>query len=574
MSGKKITSLPAYTSAQSADVLYAVTDASSKSIIAGNFVKTVPVSAAGSTTPRSLTARFAEVINVLDYGAVGDGVTDDATAVQAALNIIVTAGFGALYFPAGNYIIGTQVAISSSAQEIAIYGDGVEVTKLTVPSTNTTGALSLTFTDRTSQITVRDMSILADGKQLGTGLKITQPEGGNRHNRTVYLSHLEVKGIDTTEDCFITSIDLTGCWRPLLDAVIVGGPFGTGISDDWSNTSEQFFSTLGIDLDDCYSPALQNCYIWSAATGISSITTGAAEEEGFYMTNTKIVGVKTALDWQRTGREPELWIDNCHWNYRDAGLVFDGAKFISVKGCLSFNEDTTPEFGGTPADIHLKNTEKSIIEGNVFHFDGNPNTRIGVFVDSTTNADNVLIMNNIFSGTFADAVKVGAGATSVVIFGNLYPGTITDKIDDASAAAIVMDPDSASSWRIEGYGTGAARGPVLYLDRRSPSAAAADIAGAAVWRALNASGTLTELASIRVEIDDATNASEDATMTAFLVRAGSQLRVFDLSGVETNNNTAMFLAYKPGAGAATRQRVTVDAVDTAGAGFRGLRVPN
>lgn len=50
----------------------------------------------GSTIARSLEARFADEINVLDFGAVGDGVTDDAAAINAALahskNVVLAAG--------------------------------------------------------------------------------------------------------------------------------------------------------------------------------------------------------------------------------------------------------------------------------------------------------------------------------------------------------------------------------------------------------------------------------------------------------------------------------------------------
>lgn len=46
--------------------------------------------------------------NVKQYGAVGDGSTDDTSAVAAANNAAATAGAGIVYFPAGTYISTTQ----------------------------------------------------------------------------------------------------------------------------------------------------------------------------------------------------------------------------------------------------------------------------------------------------------------------------------------------------------------------------------------------------------------------------------------------------------------------------------
>ena len=59
-----------------------------------------PITATGSTTSRSLPDRFADVVNVKDFGAKGDGTTDDTAAIQAA----VDDGRG-IYFPDGYYNI-------------------------------------------------------------------------------------------------------------------------------------------------------------------------------------------------------------------------------------------------------------------------------------------------------------------------------------------------------------------------------------------------------------------------------------------------------------------------------------
>jgi hypothetical protein len=57
------------------------------------------VVATGSTTPRTLANRFADVVNVKDFGAVGNGVTDDTAAIQAA----EASSYTRIYVPQGTY---------------------------------------------------------------------------------------------------------------------------------------------------------------------------------------------------------------------------------------------------------------------------------------------------------------------------------------------------------------------------------------------------------------------------------------------------------------------------------------
>lgn len=59
------------------------------------------VKATGSTKYRILEDRFADVINVRDYGAKGDGITDDTEAIAKAFN---NANEKVVYFPIGKYL--------------------------------------------------------------------------------------------------------------------------------------------------------------------------------------------------------------------------------------------------------------------------------------------------------------------------------------------------------------------------------------------------------------------------------------------------------------------------------------
>jgi len=61
------------------------------------------------------------IYNVRSYGAKGDGVTDDAPAIQKAELAAENAGGGKVYIPAGSYWMNSAVLVGSN---IELYGDG------------------------------------------------------------------------------------------------------------------------------------------------------------------------------------------------------------------------------------------------------------------------------------------------------------------------------------------------------------------------------------------------------------------------------------------------------------------
>jgi hypothetical protein len=75
--------------------------------------KLAPVTATGSTTARTLENRFADVVNVKDFGAKGDGVTDDTAAIQAAFS-----SGKDLFFSSGTYRITGYLTLSTANQTI------------------------------------------------------------------------------------------------------------------------------------------------------------------------------------------------------------------------------------------------------------------------------------------------------------------------------------------------------------------------------------------------------------------------------------------------------------------------
>ncbi len=93
----------------------------------------------------------AATLNVLDYGAKGDGVTDDRAAIQRCIDEAV-AGGNQVYVPAGTYLIGSTLSVGSGCY---LRGDGSTRTVLTMrPQSSVSWVLSIV---RQSNVTIRDL---------------------------------------------------------------------------------------------------------------------------------------------------------------------------------------------------------------------------------------------------------------------------------------------------------------------------------------------------------------------------------------------------------------------------------
>lgn len=79
---------------------------------------------------RTQHSKNTDLVSVKDFGAVGDGVTDDTVAIKAAIAYAGTIK-GVVYFPDGNYKISSTLALPSNVSVIGRSRESVTITKTT-----------------------------------------------------------------------------------------------------------------------------------------------------------------------------------------------------------------------------------------------------------------------------------------------------------------------------------------------------------------------------------------------------------------------------------------------------------
>jgi len=231
---------------------------------AANVTYTAPYTGAVQTTVED---KLAQTVSVKDFGAIGDGVTDDTAAIQAAIDALSDIGEGGtVLLPAGTYKITDNINITwpnstnqNEPPRITLRGEGADLSYIYDYRNNTIAATN-------GAITV-DFSSAYDNKFL------TMYFGGfsliKKVNATTYISGSYTIGTGT--GLYLNTVPAVG---EIQDIRIIG------------------YET-GIVAQDCLGLTYRNLNIQLADIGVLAAYVSVSEPTATQFNNCTLAGIRT-----------------------------------------------------------------------------------------------------------------------------------------------------------------------------------------------------------------------------------------------------------------------------------------
>lgn len=341
---------------------------------------------------RSVDAKLKEVVSVKDFGAVGDGVTDDTAAIQAAINAAAN-----VFVPAGIYKC-NGVTLPSNR---TIWGEGAASVIFQPTTANLQGVLYANSNSPSSyveNITIRNLKVL--GNVVADGF--------------FEFRHL---------------IAMNGVKNCLIERCFVEGFLGDGIYIGSGNVGGQERHNINVTIRDCFIDGLNK----DNRNGISVIDGNGVTIENNYITRTSRSNMPGAIDVEPDASTFHIVKDitirnnkifDCGGNIAAIGVLLPGVTYSvppngfnifdnDIENCGAYGifftynvsggvSESTSEFALRICSNTIKNAGRSIgifnandtvIDSNTFI--GGANSYIG-FNTVDQNVIDCKLVNNMF----------------------------------------------------------------------------------------------------------------------------------------------------------------------------------
>jgi hypothetical protein len=328
---------------------------------------------------------YSDEFNVVSYGAVGDGITDDSQAIQAAINDACLYGGGKVFFPLGHYFISSPFVLKRNvglkglgADSVLVQADNVSMMitaeRYGLPFCDNVSLDNLTFVIQGGTSTLHHDFVYFERCRYVSATNCSFNSADQLGNRKGFhqMDFNLCDNVTVTNNSFSNCIAGTGmngaAWEPALG---VNGYFAyntitnyedTGIGlwtgahnvqvrhNTFSGPTDSQAYAVGIDNDGAYDCIVDNNTISGGQIGVRIMDS----HSGTYPINNYLVQNNT-ISGQVTGvqDQPAAAVKVVHQNYTmDAQLVNNTFGCV-VYGILSWSY--SPRSGGANLTLTIDN---------------------------------------------------------------------------------------------------------------------------------------------------------------------------------------------------------------------------